>query len=328
MTKFKLVGTSKPIDRIMTGFHTFDRAFRNQAGDIGFPMRGIIELAGPTGCGKTTMTLSLAGRIGKIREQNIAFADIEGFEPNLMTTIIENTGFGGELHLIDEVTDEKTLASLADTVFSEKLPFCVGIFDSIGALSPLAEKEGDLGEANMGRRARLLAQFSRKVNHRILNAKEGRVFFFINHLHPIMGGRGLTSPGGETIKYITTIQMRIRQCEQWDDGSYALEGTVRKNRFGFKNSKFYFVVLSGYGIHSGLTALYDGYKLGIVDRKRTVKIVDDKSYGYLQAIFDEARNGNDEFFTPFHSALESVDTNLLSEDERQDESENTEEYSD
>lgn len=300
--EFKVIGNPKPVLRVKTGYYSFDRACQNQAKDIGFPVRGIIEIAGPTGCGKTTMALSLAGKIGSLLERNIALADIEGFEPDLMTTIITNTGFAGELHLLEDETDEALLDLLAKTVFSKDLPFCIGILDSIGAISPLSEKEGDLGEANMGKRARLLAQFSRKVNHLLLDSTESRAFFTINHLHPIMGARGLYSPGGETIKYISTVQMRIKQCEQWEDGSYALEGQIRKNRFGFRDKNFYLVVLSGYGIHPGLTALYDGYKLGLVNRQRTVKIKD-QSFGYLKDIFEIARTEDKDFFNPFYGVL-------------------------
>lgn len=303
---FKIVGNPEPITRVETGLYSFDRAFTNKAGALGLPVHGIMEVSGFTGTGKTTTSLSLAGILGAKLEKNIAFAPIEKFDPEYTQKIIEGTDFAGELHYVSEETDEKMLTSLVNKVFDDELPFCVGIFDSIGALSPISELQGDFGEANMGRRAKLLAQFSRRIDHKLMT-KPHRLIIVNNHLHPNIGGRGWSTPGGETIKFISSMQMGIKVCEKWDDGSFAIEGTVRKNRFGFNERQFWMIILSGFGVHRGLTALYDGYKCGVVNRKGWVKI-GDENFGRLKEVFQKARDGDTEFFQPFYDVLNETTT--------------------
>jgi len=305
--KFKIVGKIIPLQRVVTGLHSFDWAFTNPRNAVGFPIRGMVEIAGPTGCGKTTFILGLSGLLGKAQSKNIVFADIEGFDSELMTTILENSGFDGEIALVSQKTDEEALDEIIVQIAEKDCS--VAIFDSIGAISPISEIEGDLGEANMGRRAKLLSQFSRKLVH-ITKDEPHKTVLMTNHLHPKMGGRGVYSPGGETLKYIAPISIRVKRAyyknkiELFPDGSYILEGKVEKNRFGFEDRIFYIVILGGIGIHIGLTAMYDCIQLGIAERGRGNKItMNDVTYGNFQSIFGKAREGDNEFFQPFVDAL-------------------------
>ena len=163
-------------------------------------------------------------------KKHIAYADIEGFDPETMIAILQQVGYSGNLKLIDKVHDEDCLDELIDTMVDAN--YGVGIFDSIGAVSPISEIDGDLGESNWGRRAKLLASFSRKFNHNILQKDPDRTVFMTNHLNPNMGGPGYTTPGGMTPKFIATTQIRLKRKEAFPDGSYALEGSLQKNRFG------------------------------------------------------------------------------------------------
>jgi len=308
--QFRIIGGKiEPIKRIPLGLYSFDRAFENNRGEIGIPIRGIVEIAGPTGCGKTTATLSLAGMLGAKENKDIGFAFIESFDPVTLTDILESTKFAGALHPIVEKTDEKTLDALVDILREQNI--MVGIFDSIGAISPIAEVQGEIGEANMGKRAKALAQFSRKVEH-LLSYDPHKIIFMNNHVHPKIGGRGTITPGGETTKYIATLNIRLKRAyyknnwEEFPDGSYILEGKVEKNRFGFENRIFNLVVLGGKGIHPGLTAMYDCIQLKIAERGRGNKVtIGDTDFGTFRTIFGKAHEGNEDFFQPFFDALQT-----------------------
>lgn len=307
-------GDAPEIKRLKTGLWSFDHAFQNKKGEIGFPLGKGTEVFGVTHCGKSTIVYGLAGLIAASQRKNIALADLEGFDPDFLVAVLENSGFSGEVQYIQKGTDEEILDELA--VYLKKDEYGVGILDSIGAISPLSEQEGAIGEANMGRRGRLMAQFSRKGMKTIrMKGEDAPSIFMINHAYPRMGGMGIEAPGGRVKEYINSVRIQVKRrywkskYEEYPDGSYVLEGKVVKNRWGFKDRIFYLFVLSGKGIHKGLTAMYDGMMLDLVDRKKTIKI-GDKSFGYLKNIVEEAQAGNDEFFEPFFEVLngQSKDT--------------------
>jgi hypothetical protein len=185
----------------------------------------------------------------------------------------------------------------------------VGIVDSVGAISPISEAEGDLGAANMGRRALIMAQFTRKSLKLLRDSN--KVIFMINHSYPVIGGRGSESPGGEVKKYLASIRIQVRRkyvkgkYEEFPDGSYILEGTIKKNRWGYKDRTFNLFVLAGKGVHLGLTAMYDCVALKKATKDKVIKI-GDTSFGRLKEIVDKAQEGNDEFFIPFFDALNSI----------------------
>jgi len=302
----KIIGQVPEVKRIMTGLHSFDRAFINADGDIGFPIGKGIELFGQTHVGKSTIVYSLAGMIAKELEGNIALADFEGFDPNFLKVVLNNSGFDGTLYYIQRNEDEETLDELMSALRKTKDNYCVGIVDSIGAISPISEAEGSLGEANMGRRAFLMAQFTRKGMK--LLRDNTRTLFMINHAYPVIGGRGMQSPGGEVKKYLLSIRIQVKRkyvsggYEEYPDGSYVITGQVVKNRWGLKDRTFHLFVLSGKGISRELTAVYDCLVLKLAKKDRVIKI-GDKSFGYLKSIVDEARAGNTDFFQPFFELL-------------------------
>lgn len=297
-------GDAPFVERIMTGLHSFDRAFINRKGDLGFPIGKGTEVFGATHCGKSTIVYGLAGIIAK--EKSIALADLEGFDPEFLGDVLETIGYKGTITYIEEEDDEKVLDKLVVMLRDEK--YGVGILDSIGAISPVSEQVSTLGEANMGRRAFLMAQFSRKIL-KVLRDHYPKTLFMINHFYPKVAGRGMVTPGGNVKNYIISmrIQMNIRyknhKYQQYPDGSYVIEGKVVKNRWGIKDKKFLLFVLSGRGIHKGMTAIFDCENEDLLEIKRNVVKVGDKSYGNLRKIADEAQQGNDEFFQPFLDLL-------------------------
>jgi len=254
----KVTGSLHEVQRIITGMYSFDYAFENDRGDIGFPIGTVVEIYGPSGIGKTTTVLSLAGILANTKQQDIGFIDLEGFDPRTMTVILESVGFDGEIHCIAEMDDETALEKLTTLVQNKKQNFGVGILDSIGAISPIEEASNKLGAANMGRRGRLLAQFSRRMVKTIRDNPKYPVYIMINHQYPILGGRGFAPPGGDAKKYLSWVQIQLKRTKMFPDGSYVLEGKIKKNRYGYEQRLFYWFVLAGKGIHVGLTAVWDG----------------------------------------------------------------------
>lgn len=307
----KIIDGSPKTKRIETGLYSFDRAFENVRGDIGFPIGTMTEISGPTGCGKSTLTFGLAGIVGKETSSGIALADFEGFDPDFMVTILEQSKFDNDVYQIQAEKDEEILDKVIEKL--RKKTCSIAIIDSIGAISPISEIEGDLGEANMGRRAKLMAQFSRKSMHELGKDRKLSIFM-INHVHPNIGGMGSITPGGETTKYLCAIRMRIKRKEEFPDQSYLIEGTVTKNRFGYRDRKFYLFMLAGTGIHLGLSAMFDCFILGLAERGKVVKL-DGQSCGYLKDLVKSAHEGKNDVFNPFIEKLKERSPKIVVDNE-------------
>ncbi len=300
-----VLGDAPKITRQVTGLYSFDRAFINKKGEIGFPIGIGAEIFGATHIGKSTLTYGLAGLIANAQSKNIALADFEGFDPDFLVSVLETVKFNGNVQYLRSKGDEETLDSLLSQLYEDD--YSVGILDSVGSISPVSEVEGDLGDANMGRRAFLMAQFSRKAM-RLIHFNPSKVIFVINHYYPTIGGRGGDTPGGEVKDYLLSVRIHVKRkylkgkYVEYPDGSYIIEGTVKKNRWGFKDRTFNLFVLAGKGIHLGLTAMYDCITLKRATADKSIKI-GDKSFGYMKDIVEQAQQGNETFFMPFFEAL-------------------------
>lgn len=307
----KITGNTPEFKRIETGWNSFDKALSDQT-EVGYPLGQIAEIYGSNGVGKSTFVQSLALVLARETNSNIVLADFEGINTKLLIANAELQEFNGELHRIQDVRDEKILGELLSSLGDKKKQYSVGIVDAVGSISPVSEAEGDLGDANMGRRAILMAQFSRKTNHILINNPYKSVLL-VNHQHPRIGlGFGTVTPGGETKKYAASIRiqlsrMRLRNKEEtFPDGSYIIKGNVVKNRWGLEDRDFHLFVLAGKGVHKGLTAMYDGMIAGVVSRDRTIKIKD-QNFGYLKDLITHAQAGDEDFFRPFYQALMTID---------------------
>lgn len=298
-----LTGSTSIIKRIQTGLWTLDHALKNSQGNLGVPCH-IIELYGPTNSGKSTLVYSLAGIIANTLQSDIGLADFEGFDAQFLLDVLENVGFDKNIDIVQDKDDEHVLDRLVSGMKNDL--FHVGIVDSVGAISPIAETEGSLGEANMGRRAKLMAQFSRKITHAL--RYEPSVCFLINHVHPNIGSVGTTTTGGNTLKYLSAVRIAIKQKEisPTDEASYQIEGTIKKNRFGYINRTFNAFILAGKGVHRGMTALYDCVSIERAKREKTVKL-DGKSVGRMSEFLGAAYAGDEAAFEPFYEVLKTID---------------------
>jgi recombination protein RecA len=302
------IGADIETPRFKTNCWSFDHALYNPIlEEIGLPMRSMVEIFGPAGTGKTTIALSLAAWIAAKDNKGISIADLEGTDRRIMESILSYSGFSGMVALFNEGTDEKDLGKMVDELRDPK-KFCVGIVDAVGAISPYAERKGDLGDSNMGRRGRIMADFTRNILHLFLQAKnKDSVVFILNHSYPAIGWVGNIAPGGKAKEYGSKVRISISRAYKIGDKGvklpethFLIKGKVVKNNRGVSGREFLLAVEGGLGIHRGLTAVFDclAYKLAILDR--IVKI-DNVSYGGIKDMC--GRPSEDEFFAPFHEVL-------------------------
>lgn len=302
-----LEGESLTLHRVITPFWSFNQAFANRSGEAGFPVRAICELYGPTGIGKSTIVYSIAGRIATDLDGAISLADFETFDPQFVTTVLDNAGYRGILKVEPGESDEEVLDAQIKSLRQKS--FVVGILDSLAAITPIAEVDGRAGDAVMGRRAKLASQHVRKTINAFRQKGMPSILFITNHVHENMGGltRGTHTTGGKAKEYLATTRIRIFNVKKYDDGSNLLGGKVDKNRFGYSRRQFQLFNLAGWGIHPGLTAVQDCLSCGIAKGDRTIKL-EDRSFGYFSKMIEQAADS--ELFQPFLDALKEQGNGL------------------
>ena len=321
-----------PIKRHLTGLYSFDHAFETATGEIGMPIGTGYEVFGAKSVGKSTFCYSLISILGNQLGSNLVLADLEGFDPGHFKNILKHNRYKGYVRLVHQGEDEDILEKLADTCLGNiksDVDYTIGMLDSIAAISPLAEKQGDFGVATYGRRAALLAILSRRLLPTVHPRKpqSENIFFLTNHWIPRVNAKGYISPGGEAKNYLCGLQIHLARKNvsiggkdyiTLPDGSYRLEGTLYKNRYGFDKTKFTVFMKAGVGIHSGLTAMFDALDLKLATRRNIVKI-GDESFGHLKTILVKEWK-NDEFFQPFYDVLK--DNTVLNNSDEEIKNEN------
>ncbi len=180
----------------------------------GYPKGRIVEIYGPESSGKTTFALHAIAEIQKAGGR-AAFIDAEhALDP----VYAKNLGVNiNELLLSQPDTGEQALEICEALVRSEAINIVV--IDSVAALVPQAEIEGEMGDSHVGLQARLMSQALRKLSGTI--NKTNTIAIFINQLREKVGvlfGNPETTPGGRALKFYSTIRMDVRRSEQIKQG--------------------------------------------------------------------------------------------------------------
>lgn len=198
--------TDMNVEVIPTGSILLDAAL----GVEGYPKGRIIEIYGPESSGKTTVALHAASEAQKLGE-TVAFIDAEhALDP----VYAKNLGVNiDELLLSQPDTGEQGL-EIADALVSSGAVGLI-IVDSVAALVPRAEIDGEMGQSHVGLQARLMSQALRKLSGSVNKTKT--VIIFINQIREkvgVMFGSPETTPGGRALKFYSTIRLDVRRSEQ------------------------------------------------------------------------------------------------------------------
>lgn len=257
-------GTGKvaAIPSIPTGSIGLDAAL----GIGGLPRGRIIEIFGPESSGKTTLALHAISEAQK-KGGVCAFVDAEhALDPEYARRIGVKLD---ELLISQPDTGEQALEIVESLVRANSIDIIV--VDSVAALTPKDEIEGDMGQAQMGKQARLMSQALRKLT--AITAKSKTIIIFINQIRMQLGvmfGNPETTTGGKALKFYTSVRLDIRRIAQIKKGEEIVGGRVRvkvvKNKVAapFKTTEFDLLYNEGISREGELLAL--GEKYGIVEK--------------------------------------------------------------
>jgi len=198
------------IDALSTGSLSLDIAL----GIGGFPTGRIIEIYGPESSGKTTLSMHAIAEAQK-KGGIAAFIDAEhAFDRNYA----EKLGIDVQNLIISQPDDGEQALEIADALIRSGAIDII-VIDSVAALVPKAELEGDMGESKMGLQARLMSQALRNLTGTI--NKTGCICIFINQLRDkigVMFGSPETTTGGNALKFYASVRLDIRRIGQIKDG--------------------------------------------------------------------------------------------------------------
>jgi len=226
----------KPIDGIPTGSLSLDIAL----GGAGIPRGRIIEIFGPESSGKTTLTLHVIASIQKLGGV-AAFIDAEhALDPSWAKRL--------GVHLDDLLvsqpdTGEQALEICELLIRSNAVDLIV--IDSVAALIPRAEIEGEMGDSHVGLQARLMSQAMRKLTGAISKSKS--TVIFINQIREkigVMFGNPETTPGGRALKFYSSVRIDVRRTQTIKEGEVSIGSRTRarvvKNKIAppFRDAEF------------------------------------------------------------------------------------------
>lgn len=254
--------THMQIEAISTGSLALDIAL----GVGGFPRGRIIEVFGPESSGKTTVALHAIASVQK-NGGTAAFIDAEhALDPRYAAKLGINID---ELLLSQPDTGEQALEIAEALVRSGAVDIIV--IDSVAALVPKAEIEGDMGDSHIGLQARLMSQALRKLSGAINKSKV--IAIFINQLREkvgVMFGNPEVTPGGRALKFYSTIRLDVRRIESIKQGNDIVGNRTRikvvKNKVAppFKQAEV--DIMYGEGISKEGSLIDIGTDMDIVDK--------------------------------------------------------------
>jgi recombination protein RecA len=267
----------------------------------GYPRGRVIEIYGPESSGKTTLALHAIAEAQK-KGGIAAFIDAEhALDPVYANNLGVNTD---ELWVSQPDTGEQALEIAESLVRSGAVDIIV--VDSVAALTPQAEIEGEMGDSHMGLQARLMSQALRKLTGTI--SKSGTCLIFINQIRMkigVMFGNPETTTGGRALKFYSSVRLEVRRIETISKGSdEAIGNRVRvkvvKNKVAAPFKKVEMEIMFGKGISSSASLLDAALKLDIINKSGSW-------YSYGEERIGQGRENAKAYLENEPSAAEEID---------------------
>ncbi len=303
------------VSAVPTGSLTLDLAL----GIGGIPRGRIIEVYGPESSGKTTVALHMAAEVQKTGG-NAAFIDAEhALDPTYAKALGVNIE---ELLVSQPDSGEQALEITESLVRSGAVD--IVIVDSVAALVPQTEIDGDMGAAQVGAQARLMSQAMRKLSSVI--SRTNSIVVFINQLREkvgVMYGNPETTPGGKALKYYASVRIDIRRVESLKTGDNVYGNRTRckvvKNKVAPPFKVAQFDILYGKGISKASEIVDVGVDLGIIEKSGSWYSFDGNRIGQGRDNVREFLEANPEYFKLVEDAIRANSDKINIAEENYDE---------
>jgi recombination protein RecA len=258
-------GAAVAVEAIPTGSISFDLAL----GIGGFPRGRVVEIYGPEATGKTTLALHVIAEAQK-RGGQAAFIDAEHA---LSPSYAAHIGIDIDNLLISQPDFGEQALEIAEVLVRSGAVDVI-VVDSVAALVPKAELEGEMGDSHMGLQARLMSQALRKLTAIVARSKT--CFIFINQIREKIGifiGNPETTTGGRALKFYASLRVDVRKLSVLKDGE-SVVGTrakvkIVKNKMAPPFREAQFDIIFGEGISKEGDLVDIGFETGILDKAGT-----------------------------------------------------------
>lgn len=288
------------IDSVSTGCLSIDIAM----GIGGVPRGRVIEIYGPESSGKTTLAQHIVAEVQKIGGI-AAYIDAEhALDPEYARKIGVNID---DLFISQPDNGEQALEILETLVRSNAVD--VVVIDSVAALTPKAEIEGEMGDSHMGLQARLMSQALRKLTSVV--AKSNTIVVFINQIRHKIGvffGNPEVTPGGNALKFYASMRVEVRRSAQIKQGDQIIGNRVKmkivKNKVAppFRTCEFDIIYDEGISISGDMVDL--GVQTEVIEKRGNSYMFGEEKLGIGRENAKQTLRGNKELLKTIRAAIE------------------------